>query len=167
MLKYVRTPSFCILATRVGISVLEYFGIRARPLSVSIQVANAEYVRLANAGLFDKMTREELEQSGAWCIYVGPDSPGPEWPGHLLIGIDRGAIDLNFGQFYRPAKHINVPSVAAFVGYDNTRECGYNAYGCVITIRPLGDNRYLQAPDWRNQHPDIIGEIIRAMKGQL
>jgi hypothetical protein len=162
----------CILATRIGIEALRYFGIEAEPRPVI-----AMFFNKVEADGFDTGLDGEAVKAlpGAWGVGIGVDRNAPDkrhgWNGHLVIEITGYLIDLNSGQASRPEQQMPVPSSltlkrpAVFEGrLAYTLEDGVRA-----VYEPLADQRWRQAPDWRgdDRHRRTTGKVIRAMRKLL
>ncbi len=171
-------PNRCILATAVGLDVLKHFGLLARPLSVKVAVLSPAWVRWHQAGR-PNLTLMELADLGVWALTCGfPPDPGMTlgasvpgnnaWNGHLLIEVPavKQLVDLNTGQFSRPAKDILFPAVMAWDwnGQVVSREFGH---GMAIRIEPKRDDvSYTAAVDWWNvdRRRPIVDEIVKLVR---
>ncbi|MGV8847092.1 MAG: hypothetical protein ACOH1Y_16780 [Propionicimonas sp.] len=111
--------SSCIASTRVGVDVLAYFGVPAKPVPVSLLLMNAEAVRVyeqtenMQAVHTAAMLVPADVAGGAWTIGVGVSGEHRvygegDWPGHLAIGLKpyNVLVDLSLDQAARPLKNI-------------------------------------------------------------
>lgn len=158
----------CIFCANVGIRALRYFGIEAAPFPCDVAVFNPEYCSAIEAGITDE---KELIARGGWVVAVDlgrHDKDG--YGGHLMIELAGGnLLDLSFAQFNRKHKNIELPPIGAFKEFDRNEEfCIYRMNGCAVRVRAIDDGgRYKRAPDWKREYREIVGEIIRGMKGEL
>jgi hypothetical protein len=156
-------PNACILATRVGIEVLRYFGVPASAVSTALCVLNAEYITWQQAGSQEPLPPE------AHSIGVDPAAvpTQPRYRGHLvLVTDDNTMIDLTLPQVNRPHKGIELQPLVARVPKDfrtNTSWFATKNAGCEVAYQPFDDRTYKEAPDWRN-HKDLVGPLIRYIK---
>ena len=160
-----RFPNHCILATKIGLEVLNYFEIEATPLPVIIWLYNQAYADCADAGMKDA---NEFVSHGAFSVGINKSNPGKEWNGHLLIDLHNGdLLDLNFGQFSRPSKQIVVPVAAAFRDFTYGEPATYivNQSHVCITADPT-NVIYKNSNDWKLKDTATIGKIITAIKTQ-
>lgn len=100
----------CILTTRIGIEVLDRFGLKARPQPVHVLVQNMKAYHLG-----EQRVPVDTWPDDAWSVGVSPgQEPRPRhWPGHLVImlrqpGQPRVLIDLTADQFDRPERDLKV-----------------------------------------------------------
>lgn len=110
----------CIASTRIGINVLRYFGIGAKPLPLSVLVFNAEAANLIHEQGLEEFVRviklqDPTTPSGPWSIGVGArrnpiDIALDAWQGHLIIEVPAytAYMDLSIDQVNRPLKNIDV-----------------------------------------------------------
>lgn len=121
LLQYMR-PDSCIPSTRIGIDVLEYFGIHAKPLPLFVLVVNDAGIAMLDRGktlndVVDEAFKHTKEEAGGpWTIGLGApyESRGGQlaeagkWAGHLVIAIPqhRTLVDLSIDQISRPHKNI-------------------------------------------------------------
>ena len=161
----------CIFTTRVGLDVLDEFGIDAVPRPVVTCVANEPYV------LWKDGDQDGPAPSKAWAVWAGlppsPDDPiqnGKGWNGHLVVYVPTlsSFLDLDFQQFRRPLKLLDTPPavlgswpssdrVAHFVGRDRSRRL------FVARYEHSPDNLgYTVANDWRRERP-VIRETVSTL----
>jgi hypothetical protein len=157
----------CILSTAVGLDVLAALGFEAEPWPVEVEIANAAYARLVpHVDLF------AARVAGAWAVTVGRSTPagGPGWNGHLVIrptGADL-IVDLDAGQFSRPAHGIAVPPalivpwLREMAGVEGVQPGGVR----VRYTRDAANTGYREAPDWRlvERRRPIVAEIVRLIR---
>jgi hypothetical protein len=103
----------CILTTRVGLGVLERYGVKARAQAVTAVAFNREGWELAS----QNVPPSEWPDS-AWAVGTeGTGKTDPEtnaWDGHLVLVVrnpnrTRTLIDLTADQLDRPARGLPVP----------------------------------------------------------
>lgn len=110
----------CIASTRIGIDVLTYFGIQAKPIPVSVTIFNEEARVILDTEGLDAVVRAVWERSphepgGPWTIGLGVQAaqktPGP---GHVAIAVPAKStlIDLSLDQATRKRKDIILAPVA-------------------------------------------------------
>lgn len=98
----------CIVSTRVGVEVLQHFGIAAEAIPVRVAAANAIFIRYRTALNRGTLSPEEIKKRGARLIITDDEcleDHGPlSWPGHLVVGLPatNQIIDLDVSQFSRP-----------------------------------------------------------------
>lgn len=170
---HTKRPDHCVLATAVGVDVLQTFGIDARPLCVRISLVNKillDYV--AVHGRIGDADVPVLLANGGHML----DTGGPEdahtgtvndrgWFGHLIVWVPHvnggGVVDLSLGAFNRPAKDIIVPPSGSFQfrppGCSYTLPCGAELR---YEMRP-DDVSWMTAKDWA--HPSRREPIVREL----
>lgn len=172
----------CILATRVGVSVLENFRIVAEPFPVEFNVFNDAWREWGDAN-FVGGSEEQLRR-GAHLLTNMPNWPGgtlPQlnpargrpWDGHLVLRVDRWLVDLDLAQCSRPTKQIFLPpAVVAPLGANDVVEGDVTIKGVTsfVVYRPLvapyADD-YKTAGDWRANGEGFraaVAAITRKMK---
>lgn len=172
------SASSCVWATRAGIEVLRHFGIRARPLSVSIGVYNAGAVaQVVAAGR--PLSAEEMDWDRGWAVGTDPDQPAlpaapgrKAWNGHLIVEVPAldVLVDLSLDQYARPIKNLVVVPSAFAVDDDWRRRRGshWRVGDCMVSYRARPDNTgWKGAGDWRNYGRDIVGLYIRVLERVL
>lgn len=182
---YTKTPNHCIAATAVGVSVLVDLGVEAYGLSVRMALANKVWSDDNKRREGQPMTEADavrLQMAGGWVLDTNPsgsddDVVDPEqWPGHVVIYLphhgDGGFIDLNFGQFNRPAKNIRVPAAASFHFPTGGRWRYELPGGCQMVVEArTHDTTWQDCPDWQRRATkwkDAIRDLTRAVrKGRL
>jgi hypothetical protein len=168
-------PGHCILGTRVGLGVLRYFGIEAKPVAVGA----AFYNPIAAKALEEGVRGMDLYRTvpGAWAVGVGakpddPDQPG-HWNGHLIIETAEHLIDLNSDQASRPERQMPVPAALVLrkpPEWTSGEKMAWSLDEGVVGIYWLvDDQRWRQAPDWRgdDRHKRTTGKVIRAVRNLL
>lgn len=172
--RHVSGPA-CVLSTRVGLDVLEQFGVPAAPLSVAVFLANAATVAWWACGRPGGETG--LLKAGGYMLdteggFVKNPPPGKPWNGHLAIElIEHGALlDLDIRQMARPAHGIEVPAVG-FFSWDGNAITAPLSRGAQIVYRAKREDRsYEAARDWtdRAKRAAIVLDLERAIrKGRL
>ena len=114
----------CIASTRIGIDVLEYFGIKAEPVSLFLIILNDEAMKMLTE---EEKTMQDVKEAtekrglgepgGPWTMGIGADvENGDGWAGHLMIGLpeDQVLLDLSIDQASRPHKNLVLEQPAAF-----------------------------------------------------
>lgn len=167
------TDGRCVIATRVGIEALRYFGIEAKPLVSAAMAGNAAWARWYHEG------RPMPWPDEVWNVGVGIDAEYVEndhrrptgFNAHLVVlaELDEGpvVIDLDSGQFARPDRSI-LP-LDATVGWwrdDTIAVVELAEEGVLIYKRHLDPPPFKQAPDWKGGK-SIAGPVIRLMREQL
>jgi hypothetical protein len=160
--QFTTVPARCILATGVGISVLEHFGLHAEPVSV--------YAYAINAAYWSWLERNKAGPPPADARFVGVDksSTGKGWPGHLVIGVDAEAlVDLDLQAFNRPQKQILVPAAEWWEAYPGEPVWEFEMGGTLMVYIPTGDLSYRRAPDWKRRQGGtaraLVGQVIRGL----
>lgn len=180
----------CIASTRIAIDVLDYFGIKADRMPISIAVFNQEAVTELASGttmvnLHNKMATISVEEPGGpWSVGVGSGA-GTGWAGHLVATIpDAGIlIDLSIDQGNRPHKGLDLGPYAAIIEdpdwwADPTKTYAYQTPDEVVLIfdrRVPDPTGYLRSLNWkrRSSHHEpaifktVTGNIIRAVRAHL
>jgi hypothetical protein len=185
----------CIASTRIGLDVLEFFGLHGQPMPVMLAVWNADALALIERVGIDQagpqILAQPLDQTGGpWTVGIGARPEGNDtrpggWNGHLVIGLPRHdvLVDLSVDQASRPLKNIHLqplwtqpgadwwhggPEVQAVTGLD---------YGTALTYRHLtaGGDGYRASPNWKRRagtngpalFRTLTGRIIRQIKNDL
>ena len=171
------TASSCILSTRVLMNVLDYLGIEAKPVAVTVVAFNSKGWELHNAG-------KPLEDDDAWS--VGIEGTGKrrrnattgrmDWDGHLIALTDDGyVLDPSLDQLSRPAKALTLTPLASKLSaplrHDNHQGFARND-GTVILYRllDLPNSSWSNSADWRQKHQEIrtvTATVIRRLKESL
>jgi hypothetical protein len=186
----------CIASTRLGIDVLEYFGIHAQEYAVLIAAFNAEALALLDAGHdIDDLSATIAQipvgaQGGPWTMGIGasPDGGRPGgWSGHLVIGVPPIGVvaDLSADQATRPHKNMiftpywhRLPDEAWFTDLQAQQGILDTETGMMMVLdrRSAPDpTGYLASPNWRRKDSKtggaafkrVTGQIIRRMKEDL
>jgi hypothetical protein len=158
------TADHCINGTRVAVLALAALNVKARPISVSLILFNAEGWRLWGLGV----PAEEWPE-GAWSIGRVPEAPDPQqkgkWKGHLMCEGDGWTLDVSARQFHRP-ELIEVP--AALVIPENLPDedwatyVGRNDQVLMIRREPT-NNGWRQAPGWKRLHRYELMDVLARM----
>jgi len=169
--------SRCILTTRVGIDVLERFGIAAEPRPVICQVSNQEYEN------WQCFLADHPEASvagappGAWAVIAGLPAEGrplgpKDWAGHLVTFVPSRSllVDLDFQQFGRPRLGAPVPPALAEVWPADRPATGRILPGAPGTQalfvryeRNDANDAFRAAPDW-NSDRDYVRAATDAVE---
>lgn len=163
-----RTSGYCINATRTGVEALRTLGVKAKPASVSMLVANRAADQLIRAGV-------PCEQwpDIAWSIGLGHsndmDARGG-WDGHLLIDGGDWCLDLAAEMLERPGL-IGVSSALVLpalppVGVRRMWEHDKHVF---VLERAPQNNGWRRATGWTVQRHDVEHELAartRAVLGQ-
>ena len=158
----------CIVSARIVQETLDYFGINAIPLPVSVLVQNPRMVQHWADGAEDSDVQRAYDE-GAWAVGLAC-SPFPPPLGmcscHLVnyIATEQILIDMTLDQAAKPEKGINltpivVPSVRAFPFWIERNGC------LLIYEQKEIDNGWRNSPYWgcRDRRP-IVGALIRRLK---
>lgn len=174
----------CILMTAIGLDVLKDFRILAEPLSVRAMLANKAWLNWMQEPSFSDRSVLERDRRGAWMLDVATpealcaagihaddwqvESGTNHWHGHLVIYLpDRATvIDLNLGQFARPAKAIFVPPAGRFT-FVNGDCCYHLPHGAELRYVARPDDRsYQVSREWRDpaRRAPFVRALLRAIK---
>jgi hypothetical protein len=165
-----RQGNHCVLATRIGIDVLQEFGIHAEPAAVRLTIVNATMRAYLNARPEPTatLTADEVQAihaTGAWALDVGDGrAVGDGWNGHLMIHLPKAQqlLDLNFSQFNRHDKDIRVSDAALFP-WPTGRTKGYwtkGGLGISVHLQPENTG-YMTGPDWNSAR---VRDIVVPLK---
>jgi hypothetical protein len=196
MLEYFNRRS-CIAATRIGIDVLDYFGVKAEPLPLFVLVMNGEALDLLGEGMSQAELGVEMrkygpdEPGGPWSIGVGAViENSPDWAGHVVIAVpNEGALlDLAIDQASRPHKGLPIPDEGQLFPIDDedwwsgqhprTAFAGRLAdlrMGLVLDRNCPDPEGFKRSPNWRRDGSgdsrrvfrEVTGTIIRLVKDEL
>lgn len=187
----------CIASTRIGIDALDYFGVQAVPVPLSIVVFNTEALEMLHAGKdlpeiqAEALKYDATDQGGPWTMGVGAEIENSNgWAGHLVVGLPqmRLLLDLAFDQVSRPLKGLTFTEPQLFPVVDTDwwlKEKRYvelegTSEGREILL--ILDNEapdpegYKRSPNWRRASSkygsrrvfqELTGQIIRLMKDEL
>lgn len=168
----------CILSTAVSIDVLDYFGIRGRPLSVAVVAGNEAYYKQFKTGSFAGITDSWWDETGAHSVGIGfiADPLSGKHPTYLITITPKFLIDLAIGQVDRPehgitAKPLLFPTgdIDLFHG-DHYIVAKDTLNNSVLIYTPKShDLTFITFPDWVNKKKrhDIVGRIIKRIKKDL
>lgn len=174
----------CIATTRLGLMVLDHFGVRARPVAVTAYAENIPAAQLRMQGVpVDEWGPE------AWSVGISNTAPsqGGGWNGHLVLvvrstdGYDFGAprvlVDLTADQFDRAHKGLRVPGPVLFgiaEGHQFTPQDPLSTItraddgspDAAITYRPMAPGvpearQWRDSPDWAG--PGDYAEALAAL----
>jgi hypothetical protein len=149
----------CIVASRVGVEVLRYFGIPARTLPCEAYAYNPAAWRVM-------AYRDEPTVAGALVVARStPPSGGTRrseggWWGHMVILLDSGEtmLDLDLRQFRREAAGVVVPDAAAFAWSGEPPHAYALPAGGGIIYYPMPEDRTHRQGDW------TPGRLVRAAR---
>lgn len=152
----------CILSTRVGLTVLEHFGVKARAQPVTAAAYNEEGWRLAS----NRVPVSQWPQT-AWAVGIEgsgiSNSETRAWDGHLVLIVSnpsrtRTLIDLTADQMDRPARgiHIGGPVFMDIEGMWTPKDPRFTLWGeeegaarTIVMYRPqVTAGSWKDAPDW-------------------
>jgi len=159
----------CILHTRIATLLARKAGVRARPLTCALTVANAEWLALAEE--LDRMPDVEEWRGGEWALGIGQGkAPGQKgYDGHVVVVVeDRWVLDLTLDQANRPQHGIEVRPGYFRVERDwlrGGRRIAFRRNGAFIQYEARPEDRgFLAVPDWtevRANQP-LIRRILAA-----
>ncbi len=160
-------PDCCILASKVAVDVLRYFGKDAYALMVRVFIANAPLVKRFQAGNPPR-NQEELQQAakedGSHSIGLGYGYTKGKWSGHLVVISEGQMLDLTLTQANRPAQGIIlepvlVPASSDFLaGKDDLL---LTIGGTLVKYHAFPDDHsYEDSPDWRRFNP-LAARIVQ------
>ncbi len=159
---------YCILASRIGVEVLRYFGVAARVMPCEAFAYNAVAAGASDAG---EVREGAVVVARSMRSLVVARSAGGWW-GHMVVVLEREGtmVDLDLRQFRQEAHGILVPDAASFA-WDGD---GLHAYpleaGGRIVYVPRPEDRSHRRGDWtagrltRAARP-LVGAIIRRVRG--
>jgi len=150
-------PDHCVNGTRVATRVLARFGVRARPVSVTVGVYNDFAWQLAQAGVAVEDWPEH-----AWAVGVddGPAKPG-RFAGHLVAEGKGWTLDISAGQFHRPGL-IDSPGpilLPVELPPHGERLVAMRPRGVLVIGRAASD-AWRSAPGWLRLHPGEVAEAL-------
>jgi hypothetical protein len=161
-----RTPTRCVMATRVGLDVLAHFGVAAVELPVRMKVVNEAWMKAERSGL----PIHQAMLAGAWMVDVGaPDLHcGPsDWCGHLVIEVPgHGLLDLDFQAVHRPEKQIWVEPAALFEHWRRPAMVFVNPRGGTVWFQHTPENvDYRTGPDWSSERVrPLVDHLVRSIR---
>lgn len=184
------SPDSCVTTTRITLDVLDYFGVAAKPLPVSVIVLNDEaYDILRRGGTRDDVAREvwkwnATQPGGPWTIGLGFDVEDAA-AGHVAVALPRlnQVADFSIDQVSRRHKNLVVEPVVFDVDGDVLSpewEGAGVTFDAVpppvhLLYRPAAP-RYRGSPNWRRtgSAPDsrevfrrLTADIIRAVREEV
>jgi hypothetical protein len=160
-----------VLATAIGISTLNRFGIDAEALPVGVRLLNPAAVKLVDEGSPGGVD-EGLRRGAYMLTNLDPaplrqNIPGRVWSRHLvmLVPSRECVIDLDFQQLNRPEQDIVVPPAIMLSWPAGHADCCWTTTtGARLYFKAEPHNRtYQQATDWR-VFPDIVACVERAIR---
>lgn len=170
----------CLVSTAIAVDVLDYFGIRARPVEVSILVGNAAAAECLSAELPMTEWPEDAWTVGTVRRGEQPDDERVEksWDGaHLVALTDDGwLVDLAADQYAREHRAMPVEALTVELGEAGVArfEAGEaialgGPEGSFIVYRRYPDQRpssWRSVVDWRDRsrRRDLVGRIIRDLR---
>ena len=167
-----RSPGRCLVATRVGMEALRYFGIASEPMFCEALGANRAWLDWTTESYPDPPVSPMPDE--AWSVYVGPGSGNPDVPGieaHAVLVVGDDLLDLDSGQFARPAKGILVPeSLKIPIEIRHGRRSagldldGGGTLGYAELRKP--PHNWRSTPDWRLS-PRDAGPVIRRIRERI
>lgn len=179
-------PRRCLLATALGLEVLRYYEVPARPVLAFVGALNAawcEHVERRHAAGLSRLPEEDLRATGAHCVIASQMAVGPGISGHVLLRLPGALVDLDMQQFRRPQHAIHVPDAAVLEYADGkeysadlratTTSYGLEGGGALVVQVVPGEEPWLErrAKDWHRTQRGVyraqVGEIIRAMRVHL
>lgn len=161
----------CILSTRIGLAVLDRYGINARAQAVIVGAFNREAWHLVDQQVPTDQWPASAHSVGIYGSGVS-DPVTRSWDGHLVVMVrnpsrTRTLIDLTADQLDRPAKGIDVGGPvfmdlpAMWTPHDpSCTVVGADEAPTILMYRPLmkaGD--WKQSPDWMKE-PKILDEFV-------
>lgn len=162
----------CVQATRVGIEALNYFGVKAKPLTVMMICGNnawAEWMKLDTFG-------SEQMPDEAWSVGIDPVlRPGERgFPGHLVIEVDGQLLDLDAGFYSRPDRGIHIPETVlvplstdpTVLGNGNLAGIDLDDGGVILYGQHHGAPDFRTSGAWRDT-AKWAGPVIRRMRDRL
>ena len=177
-------PRRCLLASALGLEVLRYYEVPARPVLAFVGCLNAawvEHVERRHAAGLAMLPEAEVRATGAHCVIASNLAVGPGISGHVLLRLEGALVDLDMQQFRRPQHAIHVPDAAVLEypeGKEDSIETATTSYPLegggrlVVQVVP-GEEPWLarRAKDWhraqRGEWRHEVGLIIRAMRARL
>lgn len=179
----------CVAATRVGLDVLGYFGIAARPTAVAYMAFSPESAAWHDA--HPDAPPEQVAPVG-WSVgtygagQLRGEQGGREWDGHLVVvapSLDR-LLDLSIDQANRPHRGLHLPTPlvlphpAGWWDADPQRPAVFQQTGPDGTPGPRviyramtgpGARNYRDGRDWRGtpQRRAAAGDAIRRVRALI
>jgi hypothetical protein len=170
----------CIASTRIGLDVLDHYGILAEPLTVKTTIFNPVMLQRHESGerlpTNDAEMQEWVGKYRAWAIGLGfGGDQGPhKWPGHLVLHAEKTTmLDLSIDQANRPQWDISLHPFGTntfpeFLAGDEPLYVVIN--GCLLKYHADLNNRgYTISPNWtlRLQRHRTVREIINKIDSEL
>lgn len=164
-------PDSCIASTRIGIAVLKELEVPASPLPVEVVAFNPTFSRIMAQGSAPEVA---VADARAWSVGVSPSAPPPRpggWVGHLVILTAGHFVDLSLDQLSRPDKNLDLgaspfPRPRGWPESGDWANFGDDA-GVTMMYRPLSDQGFRRAPDWKRRRPDLVQRIVAEIVDNL
>ena len=162
-----KTRGYCINATRTGVDALARFGVKAKPISVGMLIANQAAVQLIDQGIPPKQWPEH-----AWSIGLGhgnETTPESGWNGHLVIEGTDFMLDLSAETLHRPGLiDIDGPLVLPRLPpVGEAVEWTLRGNLRLVMHRTPEHNGWRQASGWLRRDTEFTNELVRRMRGEL
>lgn len=165
--------STCLQSSRVGLEALRYFGVHAEPKIVRAIAGNEPWLDWMFELDWQPGPGKKPMPEEAWAVGVDPEyKPGERrFPGHMVLLVGDGLLDLSSGQLSRPERGMRVSPTVWTPLLEEARRP-------LLAIVELDDNgaliygedpepaRYVEATAWRTT-ATWSGPIIRWMKSVL
>jgi hypothetical protein len=137
----------CLPATRIGIDILNSYGIEAHALSVTVVAMNPTAAAMKSST--DPIPEGAPPPTVVEIAYQGANDP---WSGHCVILADHDIVDLTIDQIDKPSVGLTVAPMAfpAPEGFGEGKVAWLQRNdGCKIGYRNLPDDKaYATAADW-------------------
>jgi hypothetical protein len=160
-----RLRGYCINSTRIGVEALRLLGVKARPTSVSMLVANDAGWDLATRGV-------DVDEwpAHAWSVGAGFDDAGDggAWNGHLILTGDGFALDLSAKMFHRPEHGIWLDGPLHLAADLTDDGLHLHRFGVHVDVcRRPEFRRWRTAPGWTDRRPELSAEYARRIRDVL
>lgn len=178
----------CIASTAAVIDILDYFGIKVRPLTVEVAIYNPAMVEKIKEHGFPKdieTTYKWEKENGSWVVGCGfyhseldPRFVKKEkgWPGHLIAVGSDFMIDISLDQANRPHRNMNLGPVwlgdehceikiSEFIGGETGFPVTLN--GCLLMYKArLKDLSFKQSNDWKffQRRQETVYEVVKKIE---
>jgi hypothetical protein len=183
----------CTATAHVTLNALDYFGIPAKPVGVSVLIVNADaaqqvsdYLNEHGADRIDDAMNALATHmrdiapetpNTPWTLGLGVQEPGQDGAGHVVVTADdTWLLDPSLDQANRPLKNMYLEPLLLHEPDLGTLETGGTLVtttpeGCVLVYRRDPRDLYLGSPNFYGvTHGDrtilraISGQVIRALK---
>lgn len=148
---------YCVLAARIGVEVLCYFGVPALAMPCEAFAYNEAAAGASEAG----ETREgALVVARSMRPLAGARGTAGGWWGHMVVVLEceETMVDLDLRQFRQEAHGIFVPDAASFAWHGDSVHAYPLEAGGRIVYRPRPDDRSHRRGDWS------AGRLTRAAR---